>query len=376
MFLTDRVSVTAPRRTADGYLVADAYVARTGIQNYLGEEVGRPDLLNVRVYRPPEEVFSDATMRSFAHRPMTNDHPPEDVSAKNWKDYAIGHTGDEVAHDKTRVRVPLVLMDQAAIDDFDAGKRELSQGYSAEIVWEDGFTPEGEPYDAKLKNIRNNHLALVRRGRAGSQFRIGDGRTPGAPDPSAHPQPQENHMSNQQTRIVVVDGLPVECTDASAAAIGKLQQQLQDAHTAAGTAAATHQATITDKDAAIAKAEGERDALKAQVLSDADLDQRVQQRGDLIAKAKAVHDADYSGKSDADVRKAAVVAKLGDAAVAGKHEAYVEALFDGLYGQAKPRDPVAIVLGDRSTHRQTMQDNGYAESVNGLDYRTANQKGA
>lgn len=29
MFLTDRVSVTAPRRTADGDLVADACVART-----------------------------------------------------------------------------------------------------------------------------------------------------------------------------------------------------------------------------------------------------------------------------------------------------------------------------------------------------------
>ena len=376
MFLTDRVLVSAPRRTADGYLVADAYVARTGIQNYLGEEVGRPDLLNVRVYRPPEEVFSDATMRSFAHRPMTNDHPPEDVSSKNWKDYAVGHTGDEVARDKTRVRVPLVLMDQAAIDDFDAGKRELSQGYSAEIVWEDGVTPEGDQYDARLKNIRNNHLALVKRGRAGSQFRIGDGRTPGAPDPSAHPNSQESNMSNQQTRIVVVDGLPVECTDASAAAISKLQAQLTDAQTAAGSAAAAHQAALTAKDAAIAKAEGERDALKSQILSDADLDKRVQARGDLIAKAKAVHDADYSGKSDADVRKSAVVAKLGDAAVAGKHEAYVEALFDGLYGQAKPRDPVAIALGDRSPHRQTMQDNGYSASVAGLDYRTAGQKEA
>lgn len=375
MFLIDQVPVSAPRRTADGYLVADAYVARTGIQNYLGEEVGRPDLLNVRVYRPPEEVFSDATMRSFAHRPMTNDHPPENVSSKNWKDFAVGHTGDEVTHDKARVRVPLVLMDQAAIDDFDAGKRELSQGYSAEIVWEDGVTPEGEQYDARLKDIRNNHLALVRRGRAGTQFRIGDGRTPGAPDTSAHPQQQENHM-NQQTRIVVVDGLNVECTDASAQAIGKLQQQLKDAQSAAGTAEAAHQTTIAAKDAAIAKAEGERDALKTQVLSDADLDRRVQERGDLIAKAKAVHDTDYSGKSDNDVRKAAVVAKLGDAAVAGKHEAYVEALFDGLHRNVKPRDPVVVALGDRSTHRQSVQDNGYAASVAGLDYRTANQKEA
>ena len=373
MYLTDNVPVSAVRRTADGYLVADAFVARTGIQTYLGEELGRPDLLNVRLYRPPEEVFSDATLRSFAHRPMTNDHPPEQVNAQNWKKYAVGQTGDEVVHDKTRVRVPLVLMDQDAIADYEAGKRELSQGYSSEIDWTDGVTPEGEPYDAVQRNIRNNHLALVKHGRAGSQFRIGDGRTPGAPDPSAHPQPQENHMSD---KTILVDGLSVVTNDAGAQAIGKLQQQLKDAQTAAGTAEAAHQAAITAKDAAIAKAEGERDALKSQVLSDAELDQRVQQRGDLVAKAKAVHDADYSGKSDADVRKAAVVAKLGDAAVAGKHEAYVEALFDGLYSNAKPRDPVAVALGDRATHRQTVQDNGYSESVAGLDYRTANQKGA
>ena len=371
MYLIDHVSVSAPRRTVDGYLVADAYVARTGIQTYLGEELGRPDLLNVRVYRPPEEVFSDATLRSFAHRPMTNDHPAEQVNAQNWKKYAVGQTGDEVVHDKNRVRVPLVLMDQDAIADYEAGKRELSQGYSSEIDWTDGVTPEGEPYDAVQRNIRNNHLALVQRGRAGSQFRIGDGRTPGAPDPSAHPQPQENHMSD---KTILVDGLSVVTNDAGAQAISKLQQQLKDAQTAAGTADANHQAVIAAKDADIAKRDAEIDSLKGQVLSDAALDQRVQARGDLIGKAKAIHDTDYTGKSDAEVRKAAVVGKLGDAAVAGKPEAYIEARFDILADGAKPRDPVVVALGDRAIHRQPVQDNGYTASVAGLDYRTAGQK--
>lgn len=373
MYLTDHVPVSAVRRTADGYLVADAFVARTGIQTYLGEELGRPDLLNVRLYRPPEEVFSDATLRSFAHRPMTNDHPPEQVNAQNWKKYAVGQTGDEVVHDKNRVRVPLVLMDQDAIADYEGGKRELSQGYSSEIDWTDGVTTEGEPYDAVQRNIRNNHLALVKYGRAGSQFRIGDGRTPGAPDPSAHPQPQENHMSD---KTILVDGLSVVTNDAGAQAISKLQAQLKDAQTAAGTADAAHQTTIAAKDAAIAKVEAERDDLKAKVLSDADLDKRVQERGDLIGKAKAVHDADYSGKTDAEVRKIAVVAKLGDAAVAGKPDAYIEARFDILADGAKPRDPVTQALRDGVTQRTTVQDNGWQDSVAGLDYRTRNQKDA
>ena len=46
------------RRTSDGYLVAMGKAARTGIQIYSGSEVGRPDLAQVRVYRPADEVFS------------------------------------------------------------------------------------------------------------------------------------------------------------------------------------------------------------------------------------------------------------------------------------------------------------------------------
>ncbi|HDX0925518.1 TPA: DUF2213 domain-containing protein [Stenotrophomonas maltophilia] len=373
MFLTDRVSVSAPRRTADGYLVADVKVARTGVQDYLGSELGRPDLPIVRLYRPPEEVFAQDAMRSYAYRPATVDHPTKMVDASTWKAVSAGQTGGEVVRDGEFVQVPLVLMDAAAIRSYESGKRELSMGYTAEIVFRDGVTPDGQPYDAVQTNLRMNHLALVDKARGGAQLRIGDGGAPGAPDPGPHHQKKEPTMSD---KTILVDGLSVVTNDAGAQAIGKLQQQLKDAQAAAGTADAAHKAAIDAKDAAVAKIEAERDALKAKVLSDADLDQRVQQRGDLIAKAKAVHDADYSGKTDAEVRKIAVVAKLGDAAVAGKADAYIEARFDILADEAKPVDPVAKALRDSATHRQPVQDNGYAASVAGLDYRTANQKGA
>lgn len=169
---TDRVTVGAARRTVDGYLVADAKVARTGVQEYLGSEVGRPDMAVVRVYRPAEEVFSDATMKSFAHRPMTNDHPPEHVTADNWKKYAVGQTGAEVVRDGEFVRVQLVLMDKATIAAWETGKRQLSMGYNAEIHFESGTTPDGQVYDAVQRKISNNHLSLVDAARGGSQLQI------------------------------------------------------------------------------------------------------------------------------------------------------------------------------------------------------------
>jgi len=364
MFLTDRVSVTATRRTADGYLVADAKVARTGIQLYTGAEVGRPDLQVVRVYRPEEEVFAQDAMHSYAYRPLTVDHPAKMVDATTWKGVSVGQTGGEVVRDGDFVRVPLVLMDAAAIKAYEGGKRELSMGYTSEIVFRDGVTPGGEQYDAVQTQLRMNHLAVVDRARGGEQLRIGDGRTPGGKDRADNPSPKEKPMSDTKTRTILVDGLSVETTDAGAQAIAKLQGQLNDASNASAKLVTDHTTAIAAKDAQIAKLEAERDDLKGKVLTDAALDARVQVRADLIATAKSIHDADYAGKADADIRKAVVVAKLGDAAVAGKSEAYIDARFDILAEDAK-KDPVARALRDGAS-RTAVNDNGYEASVKAL----------
>ena len=117
------------RLTGDGYLVATPRIARTGIQIYRGYEVGRPDMEDVRVYRPEQEVFSHAAMATLAHRPITLDHPFVSVDATNWKEYSIGHSSGEVARDGDFLRVPLVLMDanaiQAAQDRHVAVERRL-----------------------------------------------------------------------------------------------------------------------------------------------------------------------------------------------------------------------------------------------------------
>lgn len=366
MFLTDRVSVGKVRRTGDGYLVADAKVARTGIQQYLGSELGRPDMPIVRVYRPPEEVFSRDAMHSYAHRPVTVDHPAKMVDATTWKGVSAGHTADDVVRDGECVRVPLVLMDAAAIKAYEAGKRELSMGYTAEIVFQDGTTPDGQEYDAVQTQLRMNHLALVDRARGGTELRIGDGRAPGDTDPRAV-NPTRNHtMSDTKTRTVMVDGLPVECTDAAAIAIDKLQRQLTDAAAARTQLVTAHDAAIAAKDAQIATLEAERDDLKSKVLTDAALDERVAARADLITTAKAIHDADYTGKSDADIRKAAIAGKFGASVVDGKSDAYVQARFD-IAAEEVNADPVRNALRDGATPRQAVNDHGYAASVAAFD---------
>lgn len=163
--------------TKDGYMTAMPRVARTGIQLYYGSELGLTgqDAKKVmKVLRPESEVFSADAMASFAHRPFTDDHPPVQVDAKNWKQYATGQSGAEVARDGEFIRVPMVLMDQKAITKFKDGKAEISMGYDCEIDFTAGTDPKYGAYDARQKNPRGNHYAVVDAARGGAQLRIGD----------------------------------------------------------------------------------------------------------------------------------------------------------------------------------------------------------
>lgn len=365
MQLFDQVTLGDSRITRDGYLVADAKVARVGIQTYAGHEVGKPDRDVVRVYRSPEEVFARDSLASFAHRPVTNDHPPEMVTATNWKRHAIGDLSGEVVRDGDHIRVPLTLMDKGAIDELKAGKRELSAGYTCDLDWTPGKSPSGEAYDARQVAIRINHVALVDAGRAGTTCRIGD-QSSGAGSREASHSPQKDRNMPDTLRTVMVDGLSIQTTDQGAQAIEKLTRDKADAAKALADANTAHAAVVAAKDKELGTKDGEIAKLKGDVLDAAKLDAMVAERADVLAKAKTIADSvAVAGKSIPDIRRAAVVAKLGDATVKDKSDDYVSALFDTLAGNVKAipaADPVCdairsgghVQTADAATSRSAM----------------------
>lgn len=348
MKFTDKAPLSGTRRTSDGYLVAEVKTARTGIQDYAGFEVGKPDQQVVRVYRPADQVFSKDSLGSYAHRPVTNDHPVEAVTADNWRDLAVGQIGDEVARDGEFVRVPLIVMDAAAIKAIEDGKRELSAGYTCDLAFESGTTPDGQAYDAIQRNIKINHVAIVSQGRAGSQARIGDdapwGASPFIEDkPGLAPITKEKDIMSDTLKTVVLGDKAVQVAVADVAAI---EQFKADSAKALADAKAEHETAIAAKDAEIAKKDAEIDGLKGKVLDGAALDAAVAARGDLVAKAKAIaSDVKTDGLSDAAIRKAVVVAKLGDA-MKDKPDAYIDARFDILAEDAAGDDQVRDALAN------------------------------
>lgn len=175
--LYDAAPISTRRKTADGYLVAEARAARTGIQLYAGSEVGRPDLGMVRVMRPESEVFDRASIATYGTAPITVGHPPGGVTADTWKRFAVGHVGEGVVRDGEYVALPLILKDADAIRQLEAGTRELSVGYNCSLSWTPG-SANGESWDAVQQGIRVNHVALVPKGRAGAECRIADAAPP------------------------------------------------------------------------------------------------------------------------------------------------------------------------------------------------------
>lgn len=299
--LFDRAEIKGAKRDGAGNLVVtDARIARAGVYEYAGFELGKPDQRRIRVLRPNDEVFNRDAMRSLAAIPVTVNHPKELVDTKNWREHAKGETSDDdIVRDGESVRVPFIVRDEAAIIAVEDGKHELSPGYTAVIDWTAGNDEQYGAYDAIARNIRYNHLAIVDRARGGADCRIGDS------------EPGDIEVT---TKLILVDNFSVETTEAGERAILTLIDQRKEAR----EEAADLRTKLADAEAAKSTLEGEKAALTQQ-LADASspdkLNAAAAARSKLCDQAKAILPKIVTdGKSDDEIRKECVIARLGDAA--------------------------------------------------------------
>jgi len=315
--LSDTLTLQSPRMTRDGYMLVDIFAARTGIQNYSGAELGLIDADVVAVYRPEDEVFDRDSLSTFAHRPVTNDHPPVLVDASNYSEYANGFTGSDITRVDDKVNMQAVIGDKVLIDAIQAGKRELSAGYTCNIEFVKGVTKDGVVYDAIQRNVIVNHVAVVDAGRAGHNCRIGDATK------------DEKLMPTPNLKTVTFDGLTIETTDQGAEVIAKQAKMLDDANAEITRLTTDHATEIAAKDKELGEKEADLQKLKDSELTPEAIDKLVADRAAVTDSVKKLGvTVDTKGKTPAEIRRAAVAAKLGDAAVTNKSDDYVEALFD------------------------------------------------
>lgn len=157
-------SLAAPIRRADGTMIAEARMTRTGVFTYR-----KADGTTRREYRSPDEVFRADSLASFRGVPVTNKHPPEMITAQNARKYTVGAVLDTPRRDGDYAVATIAVHDAATIAAMDAGKNQVSNGYDVDLIEEPGTSPDGERYDARQTNIVGNHFAIgLDNARAGS----------------------------------------------------------------------------------------------------------------------------------------------------------------------------------------------------------------
>lgn len=417
--LTDTLDEAMTARIcADGCLVADVKAARIGIQTYLPSEAGAPSTFTgdvVRVFRPEEEVFSRDSMASFAAAPFTIDHPSQPVTAANWRQLGVGEVNGDVVRDGGFVRVPVIVRDAASVEKVRTTHKQLSMGYGCTLDWTPGVTPDGQAYDAVQREIRINHIAAVRAARGGPELKISDERPGSTPladgvseaisllkkaislhekhmngtapttgaageksqklmmlqmmralselesDPSEKPMKMDALVYGENTMKIKIGDAEVDATNGEAVRIAVDALNVKLGGLTADNA--TLKTSVEAKDGEIA-------ALNAK-LKDAEVTpERLQKladaRADVIGKAKLLAPSIVTdGKLDAEIRKEAVTAKLGDAAK-DMADAAIEGAFLALTKDAKAHDPLRTALSDGI--RQPVNDAAVVSTIRNARY--------
>ena len=374
--LHDKATINTRVVDGRGYLKVKATFSRVGIQRYTARELGlqgRPPGDILRILRPEEEVFAQDSLESFESVPVTNDHPPENVTPQNVKKYGVGITLGKRIRDGEVTTGEILIQDAQAIEDIQNGKAELSDGYACEIVMTPGVW-NGQPYDGSKRNIRGNHTAIVGAGRCGGACRIQDsmcsdcsGETKNTAPCSCQGGEDMSGTGAASPQLVqrVVDGISIDTTIQGAQVVDRLQAQLSDAlkatETARGaleTAAAAHKTELETKDGEIA-------GLKAQV-SDEALDARVAERASLVGTVLKVMGKDYDpkGKTNVQMMTDAAGKVYGVEAVKDRGDEYIKALYSTVEAKAK-------TMPDSTLERQVTD---HLNAPNPQRRRTANMR--
>lgn len=361
MFLKDRLKLNSEREyTDEGFLRVPARISRTGIQEYFAVEMGLTDRDPkevIKVYRPEEEVFSDISLNSFSSKPVTNNHPPELVTSKNSKQYTVGMSGPEVLKDGDFVKAVLNITDAEAIENIESGKVELSNGYTADIDWTPGVTPEGEQYDAVQRNIKGNHIAIVERGRAGPSCKVADNLP----------------YSGDSLMKITIDGVDYEVSDQAGQAVAKLQARCTDMEKEA-----------KEKDEEMKKKEDEmeekekdskktEDSLKAQlddakskILTPEAIDKLVADRAAFVDSVKKVMpEITVDGKDQDTLMKEIVAAKCPNVQMDSVSADYVKARFDMLLESVNQNSQQHLdeAFTKQAQHKDGDEDNRPADII-------------
>lgn len=167
------------RYDSDGHLHVEACnISKANVCPYFGREIPNGAALGLdpdrvyMLYRDPAELAAAA--QSFAGKPLLMHHQPV-TADEPATDLVVGSIGTDVNFDGPYLRASISVWRADAIKKIEREEqRELSPGYRYTADMSPGKSPEGLTYDGVMRNIRGNHLTIVKEGRTGPDVTVAD----------------------------------------------------------------------------------------------------------------------------------------------------------------------------------------------------------
>lgn len=295
-------------RTNEGFILDKPIIGRSGILKYLNAD-GTERI----EYRPPLEAFNPISLATIKGKPITLGHIAK-LDTSNMRSVDVyGNVLSEGVQDGDDIRAEVAI-----VKELPEGVRELSCGYETDLVEKPGITPDGIRYDAIQTNIRYNHLAIVKNGRAGNaRLRLDSSGE------QIYFDEKKGNQSMSLTKLRLDSGIDYDVPAEVKIAFDEKEKQIK----------ATKE-KVAETEKAKDVAEAERDAAKE------DLEKEIKDRQDsfekavkgriaLIDVAKAHRIDKFDEMGDMDIKKAVITAVHGDSInLDGKSDDYLNALFD------------------------------------------------
>ena len=354
-----------------GFLhVSNVPIARVGVFPYIDKN-GQMTM----EAKLPDDLLTDSAVESANSKPITDDHPQEAVNVTNTNRYMKGFTANNAHVDGDKLKVDMTITDGALIKEIQGGKQELSIGFQTDVVPVKGEF-KGMAYDSAQKNIQINHVAVVKRGRAGHSVRLTGDSAEMLIDDS-----QEKGTSMETTKIRL-DGADVTVATndadtilkldadnkANNSKIAKLNAQIKELEAERDKLKGGADANKKSLDEAQAKADSlEKELADAKKKFEGDaLDKAITERMDLINEVKPfVGDSfEFTGKSPKEMKVEAIKSVNDSIDLDDKSDDYINAYFDSIVANSKPSG----VVGYQGAEKADSAEKPARNSLSNLYY--------
>ncbi|OXS75042.1 hypothetical protein B1B04_08445 [Lysinibacillus sp. KCTC 33748] len=340
--------------TPEGYLTVNVPITRPGVFPYQ-----RQDGSVQMEAKLPEDIFSDRTIYSARSKPVTDGHPEVPVTVDNYQSYAKGMSHTDSRVEDFKLYISLTVTDKALIKKIHDGYNEISIGFLSDVVAESGIY-NGDQYEYVQRNVEINHIAIVEKGRAGSEVAIRS-------DSDAWQIDSEEDKHKGGTILVKykINGKEYEIDPAVKAHIESLtsskdEDDEEDPKNKKKKTDALDvlQGRFDALEVKLQNTENELANAKAKQVSADELDKKVEERVGLISTAKPLlgDSFDFTGKTEREIKEAVIATTKEEFKGDGKSDDYINAFFDATVEQVQSNGfsstgPNSAYTGDSSNNK-------------------------